>query len=240
MVRFYALAHDEASPWKGWFEAKHLWKMPGIHCPLCDAIWNTPAIAYPCVDLSDHPERPKLEKARLEKDFTEFERLRSTLRPLVPQGMPLDPGTTFGPVIGTLKGELGPIVLLQSDFHMLVRRETLELLQSSQVRGLRGCPTRLRSRRRREHELLEFQIEPHGLLHPDCIPPGHATPCPKCRRYGFSRPENPILDAASLPQHLDLFRLANFATILVATERFKEAVERQAPHCLSFRELPLR
>jgi uncharacterized double-CXXCG motif protein len=239
MPRFYVLRDDESSPWKGWFTAAHKWGLPGIHCPQCDAIWNTPAIAFPCVDLTHHPERPKLEKARLEKDFAEFERLRSTLRPLIPEGMPLDPGTTFGPSIGTITGELAPLVLLRSDFHMLVRRETLKLLQSENLRGLLGCPTRLRFRRRVGPEFLELQIEPHGLLHSDCIPPGKADPCPKCRRYDFSRPEHPILDAASLPQHLDLFRLANFPTVLVGTERFKEAVERHAPHCLSFRELPL-
>lgn len=121
---------------------------------------------------------------------------------------------------------------------MLARRDILEFLKSEGVRGLLGCPTRLHSSRSNRPEFLELQIEPHGLLHPDCLPPGKVAPCAKCGRYDISLPKSPILDAASLSRHLDLFRLANFPTILIATERFKEGVERHAPHCLSFRELP--
>jgi uncharacterized double-CXXCG motif protein len=214
--------------------------MPGVHCPLCGAIWNTPALAYPCVDLSGHPERHRFEKPRLEDDFSEFERLCALVRPLMPPRALLQPGTSFGSLVGTATGRLGPLVLLPSDFHLLTSPNTLAALQSEGVRGLLACPAELRSRRKEQPELLELQIESHGLLHPDCLPPGKAAPCAKCGRYDFSLPREPILDAASLPLHLDVFRLANFGTVLVATERFKEAVERHAPHCLSFRELPLR
>ena len=240
MPRFYALDHDESSPWKGWFNAAHKWRLPGIHCPLCDEIWSGSGFAYPAVDLSEHPERQKLEKARLEKDFAEFERLRSLLRSWVPGGAPLEPGTTFGPLVGRVTGQLGPLVLQKSGFDMLARRDVLEALQGEGLGGLQGCPTELRFRQKNPPELLELQIMPRGLLHPDCLPPGRLPPCAKCGREGFSLPPEPILDAASLPKSLDLFRLANFPTVLIGTERFKEAVERHAPHCLSFRELPLR
>ena len=239
MTRFYWFQRDKSYPWDGWFDAVHRWKMPGVHCPQCDAIWNTPAAAYPCVDLSGHPERRQFEKPRLEENFSEFERLCALVRPLMPAGALLLPGTSFGALAGTAKGQFGPIVLLPSDFHMLTSPGTLAALESEGVRGLRACPTELRSRQKGKPELLELQIESYGLLHPDCLPPGKAAPCAKCGRYDFSLPREPILDAASLPLHRDVFRLANFGTVLVATERFKEAVERHAPHCLSFRELPL-
>jgi uncharacterized double-CXXCG motif protein len=89
-------------------------------------------------------------------------------------------------------------------------------------------------------ELLYLHIEPRGLLHADCIPRGTPPPCPKCGRHGFSLPKEPILDAASLPTDLDLFRLRNFATVLVVTERFKNVVERLGLDGLTFRELPVR
>lgn len=240
MTRFFELQHGESSPAKGWFSAAHKWIMPGVHCPQCDATWGGAGIAYPAVDLSQHPDRQILAKAHLEEDFAEFERLCSLVRPLLPLGAPLAPGTTFGPLVGKVTGQLAPLVLQKSAFHMLVRQDVLKALQADGISGLIGCPTALRFRQRNSPEMLELQLEPHGLLHPDCIPPGKAIPCSKCGRYDFSLPAEPILDAASLPQHLDVFRLANFATVLVATERFKQAVERHAPHCLSFRELPLR
>jgi uncharacterized double-CXXCG motif protein len=240
MTRFYELDHDESSHWKGWFTAAHKWGLPGVHCPQCDATWAGSGFAYPAVDLTEHPERQKFETARLEEDFAEFERLRSLLRSWVPSGALLEPGTTFGPLVGKVSGQLAPLVLQKSGFDMLARRDVLEALQGEGLGGLQGCPTELRFRQKSPPELLELQIAPRGLLHPDCLPPGRPPSCKKCGRDGFSLPSEPILDAASLPKRLDLFRLANFPTVLIGTERFKEAVERHAPHCLSFRELPSR
>jgi hypothetical protein len=56
----------------------------------------------------------------------------------------------------------------------------------------------------------------------------------------FSLPKEPLLDAASLPKHLDIFRLANFTTVIVATERFVDTVRRLGFEEVAFRELPLR
>jgi hypothetical protein len=49
------------------------------------------------------------------------------------------------------------------------------------------------------------------------------------------------LDAATLPQDLDLFRLAGFTTLIIGTERFVEAVQRLGyEQDVVFRELPVR
>ena len=53
-------------------------------------------------------------------------------------------------------------------------------------------------------------------------------------------PEDPILDAASLPAHTDLFRLSDFETIFIATERFVEAMRRLGLDEADFREVPVR
>lgn len=65
-------------------------------------------------------------------------------------------------------------------------------------------------------------------------------PCSKCGRYGFRRPDNPILEAASLPEHLDVFRLINFMNILVVSERFLKEALRLDLTGIVFSELPLR
>jgi hypothetical protein len=53
-------------------------------------------------------------------------------------------------------------------------------------------------------------------------------------------PDEPILDAASLPLELDLFRVGNFATMVIGTERFADVVRRLDLEGLTCRELPTR
>jgi hypothetical protein len=53
-------------------------------------------------------------------------------------------------------------------------------------------------------------------------------------------PDNRILEAASLPAHLDLFRLSDFGTVLIGTERFVDTVRRLGFEEVLFRELPVR
>ena len=85
-----------------------------------------------------------------------------------------------------------------------------------------------------------FVFERQVAAHPDCIPPDEPPPCATCGRHAFSRPDEPILDAASLPADLDLFRVGNFATMIIGTERFMDAVRRMELDGITFRELPTR
>lgn len=240
MMRFYDLLPGaEPDPQIGEYNGAHRWMLPGVNCPACKAIWAGAGVHYPAVDLSVLPEAKKYEKARLEQDFTEYERLRDQVRGFVSPDDPLEPGATFGPLVGTAKGPYSAFVHQYGDV-LLVREDVLEPLFSKGLRGLRTVRTALRFRPKGVEELLEFDIPHRGLLHPDCIPPRFATPCPKCGRRGQGLPKEPILDAASLPPDLDLMRLRNYAMVLVVTQRFKDAVEQLELDGLSFRELPVR
>ena len=193
--------------------------------------------AYPSVDLSSFPERSAYEELQI-GPIEEFVRLRELVRPLVPPGFQLPPGTTLGPLVGTATGTFSALYFYFVEMP-LIRREALERLQAEGIRGLRGVPTELRFRQKKHPDLLELEIPPFGRLHPDCTPE-RPPPCPACGRDAFTFPEDPILDAASLPTHTDLFRLSDFPTIFIATERFVDAVRRLELEGAVFRELPLR
>jgi hypothetical protein len=47
-----------------------------------------------------------------------------------------------------------------------------------------------------------------------------------------------LLDAATLPSHLDLFRLEDFSTTIVCTGRFVEACRRLGLDGVVFQPLP--
>jgi len=240
MTRYFWMREDRtvAAKYGGYIDASHRWGLPGARCLACGATWSDVGHEYPCVDLSQLPERGEFEKPRPEP-FPEFARLRELVRPLAPAKAELPPGTDFGPLEGTASGKFGPIAWV-GGLLLLVRREALESLLAEGVRGLLGCRTELRFRRKDAPELLELQIEPRGRLHPDCIPPDVPSPCTTCGRRGFQRPDEPILDAASLPTDLDLFRVGNVATMVIGTERFMEAVRRLELDGITFRELPAR
>jgi uncharacterized double-CXXCG motif protein len=237
-VRFYRLREDTAPGYTGYLNAASKWGLPGVKCPGCGNTWASSGVAYPCVNLSQHPHRAEFEVPRPEP-IEEFERLREQVRPLVPEGLPLPPGTLLGPAVGTAQGRFGPFCFMIS-WGLFTRREAMEALQQEGVQGLKGCKPELRFRQKKNPpELVELQLEPYGLLHPDCLPP-RPPPCSRCGRDGFQLPEHLILDKASLPTHTDVFRLANFSTVLVGNERFKEAVQRLGLDGILFHELPLR
>jgi uncharacterized double-CXXCG motif protein len=239
MPRFFTLPLPDYSTQKGSYNAAYKWGLPGITCPLCKATWARSGLNYPAVDLSALPVAKKLSKAYLEEDFEEYERLRDQVRPLLPPDYPIETGAMFGPLVGKARGPFSAFIIQAGDV-LLVQPDVLTLLQAEGLRGLRGCRTEILFRPKGVPELLDLHIEPRGLLHADCIPKSTPPPCPKCGRHGFSLPKEPILDGASLPQDLDLFRLRNFATVLIVTERFKEVVERFELDGLTFRELPVR
>lgn len=240
MTRYFELRENRAATarYAGDLNARRRWLLPGARCSTCGATWSASGHQYPAVDLSQLPERGELEKPRPEP-FPEFARLRERVRPLAPPDARLPPGTGFGPLVGTAHGDLGPLTW-QGDYLLLLRRDTLERLRAEGIRGLLGCPTELRWRQQHPPELLELQIEPHGRLHPDCLPPDLPPPCATCGRLGLRLPELPILEAASLPANLDLFRIGNFATVIVGTEQFMDAARRLELDGITFRELPTR
>lgn len=236
MSRFYWL-HETKKPTAS-FDAVHKWSLPGVRCHTCGATWASAGHQYPAVDLSQLPERHEFKKARPEP-FPEFARLRELVRPLVPPGAALPPGAQFGPLVGSASGKFGSFTSL-GDLLWVLRLDALEQLQAEGVRGILGCRTELRFRQNDPPELFELQIEPHGRLHRDCIPPDVPPPCETCGWVYFRLPDDPILDVASLPPELDLFRVGDYSTVIVGTERFMEAVNRLQLDGITFQELNVR
>jgi uncharacterized double-CXXCG motif protein len=238
MSGFYKVVMDERTLASGDFNAAHRWGLPGVQCPQCGAIWSGAGLQFPSGDASALAERAELEEPHLERNFARFEYLRELVRPLLPPGVPLEPGTHFGPLVGNAWGKFGPFAWL-NPCTLLVRREVLERLRAEVLRGLEGYRTALRFRQKQAPELLELELMPHGRFHPDCLSE-REPPCARCGRKGISMPEQPVLKADSLPTHLDLFRLADLTTQLIATERFAQAVQRLGPRGVAFKPLPLR
>jgi uncharacterized double-CXXCG motif protein len=190
------------------------------------------------VDVSGLPEAPKFDEA-WPVSLAEFDRLRELVRPLAPKGTPLEPGTKFGPVEGSASGYFGQLYM-QNPWTLFMRREALERLQAEGIRGLQGCPVKVRFRQKNHPWFLEMQLELHGQYHSDCLPPDLKPRCPTCGDEPLQRPARMILDAASLPVDVDVFRLRQGWTNIIASERLVDAVRRLDLDGVIFQELETR
>jgi uncharacterized double-CXXCG motif protein len=240
-MRFYRVVEDEALRYTGDLtNAAHKWGLPGMHCPNCGVVGGWTGLQYPCVDLSGLPpqELKKLSDG-WPVPIEEFERRRELVRPLAPKDALLKTGTVFGPLTGTGSGSFGQL-FMQNPWSLFARREALERLQGAELRGLQGGPVNVRFRAKNPPELWELQLTAHGQLHPDCLPPGRKPVCSICGRAEVSLPAAYWLEATSLPEHLDVFRLVDFPTQIIATERMVDAVKRLELDGVLFREVEAR
>ncbi|MFY0562960.1 double-CXXCG motif protein [Archangium lansingense] len=238
-MHYFRIEEDNSSVYTGHVEGSHKWGLPGIrNCTVCRATWGTDTRAYPSVDLSPVATLADFEEPRAEP-IEEYERLCELARPFLPQGALLQPGAALGPLVGRAQGRFGPLVAPYS-WTLLVQHEALQKLQAEGLRGLNGCRTQLRFRQRNSPELLELEILPMGRLHPDCLPPDRQPPCPRCGRRGLTRPDDMLLDTSTIPSHMDLFRLEDFSTVIVCTERFVDACRRLGLDGVTFQPLPMK
>lgn len=239
-MKFYRLKQAPSPRYTGDLYAKHKWGLPGVEpCPTCRTGGGVTGLEYPGVDLSGLPAR---ELKKLSNPwpvpFEEFSRLRDLVRPLAPPWAVLEPGTRLGPLTGTGSGHFGQL-FMPEPWSLYVRREALERLKEAGVQGLHGCPLDVRFRMKRPPELLEVQPEIYGQFHPDCLPPD-LKPCPTCGNDRLTLPAQPILAAHSLPESLDVFRLAQWWTLIIVSERFRDAVQRLELDGAVFQELQVR
>ncbi len=239
-MRFYRVRDDRQRLRTAHVDAAGRWLMPSIECALCGGYGGF-GEAYPTVDLSTFPERAALERPRCLQavSLEEYRRLCALLRPSVPRGAPLEPGTSFGPFEGTASGRFGDFYFMGGS-QPFVTRETLEKLQGAGLGGLAGARADLRHRGKHPPALLALELQVHGQLHPVCFPESWREPCARCGRLGNSLPEGLVLEAVTLPAEVDLFRPRDFKTVLIATERFVEAVHRLRLEDIVFQELPVR
>ncbi len=241
-MKFYRVREDRAPRYTGNLDAVHRWVLPGIEpCSACGLGAASSAAQYPCVDLSFLPSE---EQKKLSDPWpvssAEFNRLRELVRSATPLGAILEPETEFGPLTGTGSGHFGQL-FMQNPWTLYVRREALEKLQAAGLRGLHGCRVNVRFRTKRPPELWDLQLETRGQLHHDCLPREREPPCPACGRdKGYRLPEPPILAASSMPEELDVFRLAAWTSIIVASEQMVEAVRRLELDGVLFQELETR
>ncbi|MFP2909755.1 double-CXXCG motif protein [Pyxidicoccus sp. 3LFB2] len=244
-MKVYEATEDTSMGYTGNLDdAVHKWGLPGAQpCPTCRAGGGATGLEYPCVDLSSLPEH---ELKKLSDPWPvpseELARLTELVRPFAPSWAVLKAGTLFGPITGKGSGHFGDL-FMQAPWTLLLRRQALEQLQSSGVRGLQSNPIQVNFRGKNPPELVELQLRMYGRLHPACLAPDRKPPCPTCGNPSKQKLPNPlILDAKTLPadMNVDVFRLEEIPGFILVTERFVDAVAGHGLDGVTFRELETR
>nr|WP_227027024.1 double-CXXCG motif protein [Corallococcus soli] len=236
-VKFFQLLPEEGPRFTGFLNGVHQWGLPGGLCPVCEASPGGLGEAYPSVDLSGWSHRHELAEAR-QVPLEEYERLRDLLRPHTPPGALLLPDSEFGLLRAKASGRWGALHLPYA-WLLVIQREALKRLREEAGIELSTSKMDLLFRGSSPPELLEVEVHPCGRLHDSCFLDGRERPCERCGRQGDILPDIPILDGSTLPVGQDLFRLVDFTTLIIATERFVEAVNRLGLEGVVFKEVPV-
>ena len=205
----------------GEIHGSHRWGLPGVRCPVCHQTWSNTGLEYPSIDLSDLPEEPLFREPRAES-LEEFLRLKDLIRSAFPLVKKLRPGTSFGPLVGEVKGEFSGFVW-NMPWTLMLTGEALRGLRSKKLFIPIQVPPILKVRGKAP-EIFELEIPPCGKLLNGVYPPEDLRYCYACGRDAATMPPRLIVEYSSIPQETDLFRLSNFTTLILATERFVKAV----------------
>lgn len=225
-MRLFHLQPDDAE-WGRQFEyeieASHMWGLPGVRCSACGRTWSTTGVAYPALDLSILPSVESYCKP-LPVAVEAFQELRMPIRRLLPVGAPVPPGAEFGPLVGKAYGRFGDFAWV-NPWTMLIRRQALLRLASEHVRLPRFVVPHLDFRSESLVDLLELQIEPHASLSIESFEPGESSFCSVCG-YDARKVRRVIVSRASIQSHVELFRLRDLPTMILATDRFMNIVRK--------------
>lgn len=203
----------------GEVHARHNWVLPGVMCPVCGATWAMTGSEYPAVDLTAFIAEEEYRITRA-VPLAEFRRLREQIAEFVPRRCELVPGTGFGRLVGKTWGHL-PDLIWMVPWTLIMRTDAADRLAERGVRFPPMVQPDLTFRGKTYVDLVDLQLEPGPFLAD--LGNGDAA-CPACGWKRIEYPDPIVIDGGSVPTDVDLFRVSNFPTILLCTERFAEAV----------------
>lgn len=238
MVRLFEVRPDDKSSNSYTIDASHKWGLPGLSCSVCGQTWSTTGVAYPLVDLSALSSEKRYRNVS-PVTLDELNKLRNALLPLMPNDSVSPPGTDFGPLTGKARGTFGDFVW-PNPWTLLIRSEALDLLNSAGVSTPSPARPSITFRGKDSPDLLEFQLEPYAQVSSGTLLPDALSPCRSCGHNDLCMPEHLVIERSSIPQNLDIFRARDFTTLILATERFMEAVQNLKLTDILFHEVDVK
>ena len=148
----------------------------------------------------------------------------------------IEPGTEFGPLEGKVFGRVGDFAWVHS-WYLLIRKESLQQLKKLGFKSPKVVHPELSFGKLQPVNLLEFEIE--ALASWDVNKLKRAFRCEYCGIFNDGLPDNklPSILFSSVPKDVDIFRVIQAPAIILATESFKNQVERMKMRNIVFHEI---
>ncbi|GDY23535.1 hypothetical protein LBMAG56_48820 [Verrucomicrobiota bacterium] len=225
-MKLYKLMRPEGIPVVSEINGNHTWVLPGVDCPDCHTAYGTFGLAYPMLStpfLKRSTQKwaawplPPIELAKLTQKVCDLGSLPNEW---------CRPGSHFGPFIGRLTGPVLNFVWYHG-WHLFLTKTCADVLAKSNVKLPSLVKPKLSIARKSEaQEMFEFQIEPHGRFSPEVLHEANWWVCPTC---GYSKCKTrrkvpTVVLESSIPNHVDIFRLLELDTCIVAKETVIEAI----------------
>lgn len=226
-MKYYQIKPDYSDKKQNYLEATHKWGLPGVSCNICNQVWSNVGIQYPSVDISELSISEELEEGWV-ASLSELKSFQTEIRTAFPEYHILPPGSEFGCLIGK---EVGKKSGYFNDFiwnlpwTIILRENTLDKLHFEKLKLPKTIEPIIKFKTQPQ-KIYEFEILPFGNLLNPIFENNRDNACLGCDRIGVSMPHEILVEKETIPIDLDIFRLTNFSTIIVITERLVEAAKR--------------
>lgn len=225
-MKYYKIKPDYSDEKQNYLEASHKWGLPGVSCNICNQIWSSIGIEYPSVDISELQIAKQLENGWV-ANLNVLEDLKKEIKRAYPTCEILEPGTSFGSLVGKEVGRKSGYFndfIWNMPWTIVIKKEASDKLKSAELNLPMTIEPNIKFKTQPE-TLYEFELPLNGKLSNPIYEAGNETACSGCGRIGASMPEKIIVERSLLADNCDIFRLTNFATIILVTENFVDCVK---------------
>lgn len=237
-MKIFEIREDQFRKKVGHIDAIHKWGLPGVFCPVCNCTWSAVGLEYPSVDLANFTDEKLYRKARSER-LDEFLRLRQKIADAFPKLTLLKPGTEFGLLVGKAVGGQLDGFVWRAWWTICLEASSLEKLKDSDLSLPNSVKAELKFKNE-EQEVFELDLPLRSILTNGVYDDIQLRYCDACGRDSASKPDEILIEHSSVPTDIDIFRVSNFKTIILVTEKFVETVKDLGVEGAVFNEVKVK
>ncbi len=213
---------------------EHKWILPGLSCPRCET-WGAAGNEFPCIE-------PSKEQAKYFKNSPQSLGWHRDILPRarlkLPDGSIPGPTAEFGPFEGKIdSGKSITDFTWPRSWTVLATNKVRKLLSESDLLIDGFAEAQIKGSAKFQETFHELQIRGGLNLDERCMERS-GPDCRLCGRSPVKLSSLPLKLRVGNLQH-DLFRAANFATLLFATENFVSFCKKQSFSNITFQPVEL-